>query len=77
MLHFVGEEIPMWSHHWEVWDFKLFARASWSVSNSPVTEQVKGRQDVFSSVSSLAVIEFDMGTLGEKIQVLSRGVVPY
>ena len=47
------------------------------MSNSSVTEQVEGRQDVFSSVSSLSVIEFDMGILGEKIQVLSRGVVPY
>ena len=38
------------------------------MSNSSVTEQVKGRQDVFSSVSSLSVIKFDMSILGEKNQ---------
>ena len=50
---FTGEEIPLWSYHWEVWYCKSFARVTRGVSKSHGTKQVSGIHSIYSSVSIL------------------------
>ena len=50
---FTGEEIPLWSHHWEVWHCKSFAWVTRGVSKSHGTKQVSEIHSVHPSVSVL------------------------
>ena len=50
---FTGKEIPLWSHHWEVWYCKSFAWVTRGVSKSHGTKQVSGIHSIYPSVSVL------------------------